>query len=76
MPLHEIDWPTEEEAGEAGPKQLGYWLRYLPSPGWKDPSKMEEQEKIMNVIYARFYDRYNGWNPGLSKDVDEYALTQ
>ncbi len=58
-----MTFPTMAQVEEAGKRQLGTWLRFLPC------GVTEEQKPIMDRMYERFYKELGGWSPDLSKEI-------
>jgi hypothetical protein len=71
-----MNYPTLTEVETADKVQLGTWLRFLPTPGWKHAgqgeiifkARLREESETMDRIAARFL-HLGGWNPELSKQV-------
>jgi hypothetical protein len=72
--MKQIPYPTIDGVKVAGRHQLGYWFRFLPSPGmnWVDTETFEinlEREKaIMHLICDRF-EEFGGMDSNLSKEL-------
>ena len=69
-----ITYPTLEEVKVAGRYKLGWWYRFLPSPGmnWIDNNFKENltrEKKIMYLICDRFNDEFGGMDFVLSKQL-------
>lgn len=70
-----MNYPTPEEVEGASQHQLGKWLRFLPSPGMSAIDKrLTELEQTKVALYetqalGRIGERFEGWNPELSKAV-------
>ena len=61
-----MTYPTLEEVEVATPRQLGIWLRFLPSPGVDNYDKMDDESDVLNAIADKFTEQ-GGWNSALSK---------
>ena len=74
--VHTSEYPTIEDIDKADHEGLGYWVRYLKSPGvsayesdnFADVLAMESA--AMDLIMERF-DSLGGWTPKVSKAVDK-----
>lgn len=66
--LNKLKYPTTEEIKNASQYQLGYWLRFLESPGMSDLGNEQTLEKEQSLgLYM--IERFKGWTPELSKQV-------
>lgn len=73
-----ISYPEVSTVQAADRYQLGYWMRFLPSPGLnyikandsldKFIEIADEEKAILNLIMARF-ESMGGWDNVLSKEV-------
>jgi len=72
---NEMKYPNSDEVELANHRQLGVWMRFLPSPGanhigeavFRD--KMLEESTVLNMISDRF-ESFGGWSPEISKSVE------
>ena len=64
-------YPTKEEVEAASQHQLGYWLRFLKSPGMSviDTDDFDEVLEAEVKIIELIQERFKGWNTTLSKSV-------
>lgn len=67
-------YPTLEQVDQASKYQLGYWIRFLPSPGMEYigyqnfQEKLDEEVIVMNKILEKF-NALGGWSLELSKQI-------
>jgi hypothetical protein len=72
--MKQIPFPTLDEVKAAGRYKLGYWFRFLPSPGmaWVDTETFEtnlkREKAIMYLICDRF-EEFGGMDSNLSKEL-------
>ena len=74
--VHTSRYPEMDAIDNASHRQLGYWVRYLNSPGvdsygadnFADVLAMESA--ALDLIMERF-DSLGGWTPKVSKAVDK-----
>ena len=66
-----LKYPTEEEVEAADQNKLGYWFRFLRSPGMS-ATETDDFNEILEAelkILALIRERFKGWNPPISKSV-------
>jgi hypothetical protein len=70
----QFPYPTLDEVKVAGRFQLGWWFRFLPSPGmnWVDNNfkdNLKREREIMHLIADRFDNEFGGMDSVLSKQL-------
>jgi hypothetical protein len=72
--MKQIPYPDMVDVRVAGRYKLGFWFRFLPSPGmaWIDTETFEinlkRESAIMDLICDRF-DEFGGMDSVLSKEL-------
>jgi hypothetical protein len=71
----QIPYPTLEDVNKAGRYQLGFWYRFLPSPGMAYVGtehfkvNLDRESEILHRIDDRFHNEFGGMDSKLSKEL-------
>jgi hypothetical protein len=70
-----MNYPSLEQVESASQFELGRWLRFLDSPGMRaidagmTGEELDEHLFFESKVQARIGERFDGWNPTLSKAI-------
>jgi hypothetical protein len=70
-----MNYPSLDRVNAASQRELGTWLRFLKSPGMNaidhgmTGEELDEHLYFESKVLARIGERFEGWNPQLSKSI-------
>ncbi len=80
--IYLTSYPAIVEVENANRTRLGYWLRYLPSPGESAvghagfANALADESAVLDLI-TMLFEKKGGWTPWLSKAADKlHRLTE